>query len=103
MSLKPFSVTSPNLPIPPDTYTRQYHDQFNNILRLFFNQITNFISAASAETVFTVAALPSAAKAGAGTRYFVTDSTSSVFYNIVVGGGTIGVGVTSDGTAWRIG
>jgi len=35
------NVTSPSLPAAPDTYDRQYHNQLNNILRLFFNQLNN--------------------------------------------------------------
>ena len=35
------NVTSPSLPAAPDAYDRQYHDQLNNILRLFFNQLNN--------------------------------------------------------------
>lgn len=54
------------------------------------------------ETGQAVAALPSAA-ANQGTRTFVTDSNSTVFYNVVAGGGTDFVPVFSDGTNWRIG
>lgn len=32
----------PNLPLGPDQYSRQYQDQFTNVLRLYFNQIHNF-------------------------------------------------------------
>ena len=35
------NVTSPSLPAAPDAYDRRYHDQLNNILRLFFNQLNN--------------------------------------------------------------
>ena len=33
--------TSPNLPLPPDEYDRRYFNQFNNVLRLYFNQLSN--------------------------------------------------------------
>ena len=32
---------APNLPIGPVEYTQRYQDQFNNILRLYFNEIDN--------------------------------------------------------------
>ena len=32
----------PNLPLGTDQYSRQYQDQFANVLRLYFNQIHNF-------------------------------------------------------------
>jgi hypothetical protein len=34
-------VTPPNLPLAPDEYQRQFQDQLNSILRLFFLQLTN--------------------------------------------------------------
>ena len=51
----------------------------------------------------TVATLPSAATAGAGSRHFVTDSNATTFAAVVAGGGANGVPVYSDGTNWRIG
>ena len=54
-------------------------------------------------TAQLVANLPSASSAGAGARGFVTNATSSTFYSVVAGGGSIGVPVFSDGTNWRIG
>jgi hypothetical protein len=35
------NATSPSLPLPPDEYNRRYFDLFNNILRLYFNQLSN--------------------------------------------------------------
>jgi hypothetical protein len=35
---------SPNLPLASDQYERRYTDQVNNVLRLFFNQITGALS-----------------------------------------------------------
>jgi len=32
----------PRLPVAPQEYERQYQDQLNNILRLYFNQLQNF-------------------------------------------------------------
>lgn len=51
----------------------------------------------------TVAALPSAATAGAGSRNFVTDATATTFHSTVAGSGTNKVPVVSDGTNWLIG
>ena len=34
-------VSPPNLPVAPAVYERRYQDQFANVLRLFFNSITN--------------------------------------------------------------
>lgn len=35
------NATPPNLPLAPNEYERRYQDQLNNILRLFFNQLSN--------------------------------------------------------------
>ncbi len=35
------NATPPNLPLAPDAYERRYQDQLNNVLRLFFNQLSN--------------------------------------------------------------
>jgi hypothetical protein len=35
------NATPPNLPLAPDQYERRYQDQLNNVLRLFFNQLSN--------------------------------------------------------------
>ena len=35
------NATQPSLPLAPEEYSSQYQSQFNNVLRLFFNQLTN--------------------------------------------------------------
>jgi hypothetical protein len=35
------NATPPNLPLAPDAYERRYQEQLNNVLRLFFNQLSN--------------------------------------------------------------
>lgn len=52
---------------------------------------------------YTVATLPTAAAALAGTRAFVTDANSAVFKAAVAGGGTNKVPVHCDGAGWFIG
>ena len=37
-------IAPPNLPIAPSQYERRYQDQFSNVLRLFFSQITNRVN-----------------------------------------------------------
>ena len=38
---------APNLPIGPVDYSQQYQDQFSNVLRLYFNQIDNYVQGAN--------------------------------------------------------
>jgi hypothetical protein len=35
------NATPPNLPLAPTEYDRRYQDQLNNVLRLFFNQLSS--------------------------------------------------------------
>ena len=38
------SVAPPNLPIASDKYERRWYDQFSNVLRLFFNSVSNAVN-----------------------------------------------------------
>ena len=94
---------APNLPLAPDQYNRQYLDQLNNVLRLYFNQRDKVIGQLKANLPMAVADLPSAADAGVGSRAFVTNSSVSTFGTTVAGGGSTKVPVYSDGTNWKVG
>ena len=41
----PRGVVPPSLPVAPNEYERRYQDQFGNVLRLYFNQVSNRINA----------------------------------------------------------
>jgi hypothetical protein len=100
---------APNLPLASENYNRQYQDQLNNVLRLYFNVIDstfNQLQVADilpALTNYTVATLPSAATSGVGARSFVTDALAPAFGATVVAGGVVAVPVYSDGTNWKVG
>jgi hypothetical protein len=103
-------VAPPALPQATMEYDRRYQDQFNNVLRLYFNRINalqqQFSTAATVippTTVYTVATLPSASASGVGARSFVSDASGPVFEAIVVGSGAVIVPVYSDGTNWKVG
>ena len=104
------NAVPPRLPTAPNAYDRQFMEQLNNVLRLYFNQLDNVLGQMSADstvipptTVFTVAALPSAATSGAGSRSFVSDAASPTFGATVAGSGAATVPVYSDGTNWKVG
>ena len=94
---------APSLPIAPAVYSRQYGDQLNNVLRLYFTQLDNFVGQFALGSVYLVANLPPTAAVSAGARAFVTDSSVTTFNTIVAGGGANGVPVFFDGTNWRVG
>jgi hypothetical protein len=98
----------PSLPLGTEEYERRYQDQFTNILRLYFNELTSVFGVlvnnyTVGSTVYTIANLPDPAVVGAGVRTFVSDSSVTTFNANLVGGGTTTVPVYSDGTNWKVG
>ena len=102
-------VASPNLPLSPFEYDRQYTDQLNNVLRLYFNRVDAILNQLKTDEIipaltnYTVATLPSAVTSGKGARSFVTDALGPTFGATVVTGGAVAVPVYSDGTNWKVG
>jgi hypothetical protein len=103
-------IAAPALPAPTQDYSYLYQNQFNNVLRLYFNRIQGILGQLSTDsgilpalTVYTVATLPSAVTSGVGARAFVSDATATTFASTVAGGGANKVPVYSDGTNWKIG
>jgi len=103
-------VVAPNLPLAPEVYARQYQDQLNNVLRLYFNRVDAILAQFKTTTGvlppltnYTVATLPSAVTSGRGARAFVTDALTPTFGATVVTGGAVAVPVYSDGTNWKVG
>jgi hypothetical protein len=102
-------VEPPALPIATPDYNEQYQNQFNNILRLYFNRLQNVMNQLQSNgiqpplTNYTVATLPFASVSGKGARAFVTDALAPVFGSTVVTGGAVAVPVYSDGINWKVG
>jgi len=55
------NATPPSLPLAPNEYERRYQDQLNNILRLFFNQLSNPGDIGGATLNLNVTTLPTSA------------------------------------------
>jgi hypothetical protein len=102
-------LAAPSLLLSPEKWDRQYQDQLNNVLRLYFNRIDDFIARLNTNEVmpalvnYTVSTLPSAETSGAGARTFVTDALAPTFGATVAAGGAVFVPVYSNGTAWKVG
>ena len=102
-------VAAPNLPLAPILYDRQYIDQLNNVLRLYFNRVDLILDQLKTDNIipaltnYTVATLPSAATSGKGARSFVTDALLPTFGATVAAGGAVATPVYSDGTNWKVG
>jgi hypothetical protein len=102
-------VAAPNLPLSPMEYNRQYNDQLNNVLRLYFNRVDAILNQLKTDEIipaltnYTVATLPSAVTSGKGARSFVTDALLPTFGSTVAAGGAVATPVYSDGTNWKVG
>ena len=102
-------VAAPNLPLSPMEYNRQYNDQLNNVLRLYFNRVDAILNQLKTDEIipaltnYTVATLPSAVTSGKGSRSFVTDALAPTFGSTVAAGGAVATPVYSDGTNWKVG
>jgi hypothetical protein len=102
-------VAAPNLPLAPTDYNRQYTDQINNVLRLYFNRVDAILNQLKTDEIipaltnYTVATLPSAVTSGKGSRSFVTDALLPTFGSTIAGGGAVATPVYSDGTNWKVG
>ena len=103
-------IAAPALPTPTSDYSSVYQNQFNNVLRLYFNRIQGILNQLTTDsgiipalTIYTVATLPSAATSGVGARAFVSDALTPTFGSTVVTGGAVKTPVYSDGTNWKVG
>jgi hypothetical protein len=77
------NATPPNLPLAPTEYDRRYQDQLNNVLRLFFNQLSNPGDVGAARLNLNLNTLPTDAdvaqlRPGDVFRDTTTGSTSQV-------------------------
>ena len=69
------TFVAPSLPIPPEQYTRLRFDTFNNVLRLYFNQIDSTVGAMIGGTGGSYLSFPYAAVQRTTDFNFVTANT----------------------------
>jgi len=68
----------PNLPLGPDQYERRYQDQFSNVLRLYFNQLSNALATLFGVNGGSVLSLPHIAASDNTTQYATGDNTATI-------------------------
>ena len=61
MAKPTLNQVAPNLPLAPRNYEQVYHDQLNNVLRLYFNQLDNSIAAILSNTGGSLLQFPNGA------------------------------------------
>ena len=77
------NISAPNYPTSPDQYTRQFQDQYTNILRLFSNTVANSVNAPKVHGSFYDTATQTNASATA-VNLMTLNTTVSV-YGVRVG------------------
>lgn len=65
----------PNLPLGTEQYSRQYQDQFANILRLYFNQLNNFNQLFTTNTGGGLLQFPNIAASNSAVQYATAANT----------------------------
>ena len=78
------SPAPPNLPLATAEYERRYLDQLNNVLRLYFNQLSNFNQQLVAQTGGALLRFPNGAFHQDGVTTLTTGFNNSSTANIVV-------------------
>lgn len=68
----------PNLPLGTDQYSRQYQDQFANVLRLYFNQLHNFEQLFTTNTGGAVLQFPFISATDSTTQYATANDTPTI-------------------------
>jgi hypothetical protein len=71
---------APNLLVAPVDYRQQYQDQLNNALRLYFNQVDNFIQAITIPPSGTTTNRPTE-RLQVGQYYFDTTINRPIWYD----------------------
>ncbi len=88
-------------------YVANQGDARRSSITTLISYVEANLTAVVAQTVNTIpvtlAQLPTATAAGAGTRAFITDGSTATFAATVAGGGSNLIPIYSDGTNWKVG
>lgn len=91
---------APNLPIAPAEYEARFHEQFTNILRLYFNSIDNFTGALSSTAGGGSLQFPYIAAEDSTTQYASGDSIPTVVkWNTLTSGNSFTLNIDNTATA----
>lgn len=92
--------TPPNLPLGPVEYERRYQDQFANVLRLYFNQLSSVLGALFGVNGGSVLSLPHIAASDSTTQYATGDNTATIVkWNTLDAGSGFTLNANSTATA----
>lgn len=69
---------APNLPLAPGDYSPRYHEQLNNVLRLYFNQIDNLVKQLEASAYGNGIVFPHIAASDGAIQYATAANTPTI-------------------------
>lgn len=88
---------APALPLSPVTYGQSYQDQFNNLLRLYFNQLDNQSASLLAANGGRYLSFPHIAASDTSDQYTTTNTATKVLWNTLDSG--LGFTLNANSTA----
>lgn len=71
-------VAAPNLPLAPRVYDSDYQEQFNNVLRLYFNQLDKILQQLDTSTYGNVVSFPHIAASDGVIQYATAVNTPTI-------------------------
>ena len=71
-------VAAPNLPLSPKEFTPQYQEQFNNVLRLYFNQLDKILGQLDTSVYGNVISFPHIAASDGSIQYATAANTPTI-------------------------
>lgn len=74
---------APNLLVAPTSYAQQYQDQLNNALRLYFNQVDNFLAATGGSLGGVYFDFPHVAASSENSQYAPNNTPTIVVWDFV--------------------
>lgn len=78
MAARIINPAPPNLPLGTEQYERRYQDQFANVLRLYFNQLSNALATLFGVDGGGVVSFPHIAASYSTTQYATADNTPTI-------------------------
>ena len=92
------STVAPNLPIGPVQYSQQYQDQFNNVLRLYFNQTDNFTTGLSSPDGGRYLRFPHVSAYDSNSQYATANTATVVLFQTLATGSGFTLNANSTAT-----
>lgn len=89
---------APNLPIGPTDYSQQYQDEFSNVLRLYFNELDNFVSGIGGANGGAYIKFPHISAYDSSSQYATSNTATTILWSTLVSGSGFTLNANSTAT-----